>query len=96
MEMTIDLGTFTAILYALVGVMLIIVLYHILFIVVDARKIVRRFEDMTSQVETVMLKPLAIADQAFQWLMDYVEHWHKNRPAKHHHRKRDDKVVDAE
>jgi uncharacterized membrane protein YccC len=70
---TVDVGTIIAVLYGIVAVMVIVVLYHALFIMVDLRKITRRFEDMTSQVETVLLKPLSIADQAIQWLTEFID-----------------------
>jgi len=58
------------------------VLYHVLFIVVDLRKIMRRFEDTTAQVEAMILKPLAIIDEAFQWVIDHVQ-TKKSKKAKH-------------
>lgn len=80
---TIDLGMVLGILYGLVAVMLLIVLYHVLFIIVDLRKITRRFEDVTSQVETVLLKPLSIADQVLQWVVEFFE----KKTKEHHHKK---------
>ena len=61
-----------SVLYALVAVMILIVLYHVLFIVVDLRKIMRRFEDTTAQVEAMILKPLSILDEAFEWMIDHM------------------------
>lgn len=89
--MTIDLGLLTAVLYTIVAIMLIVVLYHVLFIVVDLRKIVRRLEDMTSQVESVLLKPLSMADQGIQWLIEFFQakaHEHKRK--QHHLKDKDD------
>ncbi len=84
---TIDLGVIIGVLYAIVAVMVMIVLYHVLFIMVDLRKIVRRFEDMTSQVETVLMKPLSIADQGIQWVVEFFEHKRREHQRKknHHH-----------
>ena len=48
-------------------IMLIIVLYHLLFIVVDLGKVLRRVEDITAQVEAVITKPIAMADQIMEW-----------------------------
>ena len=62
-----------SVLYALVAVMILVVLYHMLFIVVDLRKITRRFEDVTAQVEAMILKPLSIIDEAFQWVIDHMQ-----------------------
>ena len=61
-----------SVLYALVAVMIIVVLYHLLFIVVDLRKITRRFEDVTQQVELMILKPLSIIDEAFEWAINHM------------------------
>jgi hypothetical protein len=80
------------VLYALVAVMLIVVLYHILFIVVDLRKIARRFEDTTAQVEAMILKPLAIIDEAFQWVIDHVHTQEK----KHHKKGKHEHEIDVE
>lgn len=60
-------------LYIAVAVMLIVVLYHVIFIVVDARKIARRISDLTEEVEAVIMKPLSMADQLLQWLVEFVQ-----------------------
>lgn len=60
-------------LYIAVAVMLIVVLYHIIFIVVDARKIARRIENLTQEVETVVMKPLSMADQLLQWMVEFIQ-----------------------
>lgn len=60
-------------LYIAVAVMLLIVLYHILFIVVDARKIARRIENLTQEVEAVIMKPLSMADQLLQWMVEFMQ-----------------------
>ena len=81
-----------SVLYILVAVMLIIVLYHILFIVVDLRKAMRRVDNVSEAVETMIVKPLAIADKTIDWLMQSVaEHGHKPKHhAEHpHHHKKD-------
>lgn len=58
-------------LYIAVAVMLIVVLYHVIFIVVDLRKIIRRVDNVTDEVETVVMKPLSMADQAIEWLVAF-------------------------
>ena len=73
-EIAVTMEGLLAVLYAVVAVMIIIVLYHLLFIVVDLRKIMRRMEDTTAQVEAMILKPLAIIDEGFQWAMDHLSH----------------------
>ena len=69
-------------LYVAVAVMLIVVLYHVLFIVVDLRKIVRRIEMITDELELVLLKPLSMTDKALEWVMHKLEDGKK-----HHHEK---------
>lgn len=56
-----------------IAVVAIIVLYHVLFIVVDVRKITRRIEDITSQVEDVIMKPLSMADQILEVIVQFIE-----------------------
>ncbi|MFA6522789.1 MAG: hypothetical protein WCS85_00230 [Candidatus Peribacteraceae bacterium] len=50
-------------LYILVGIMLLIALYHLLFILVDLRRVLKRVDELTKQVETFILKPIAIMDE---------------------------------
>lgn len=64
----------------LIAVMVVVVLYHTLFIVVDLRKIVRRLNLITEEVEAVIMKPLAMADKILQWVMHRIE-----RKGKKHH-----------
>lgn len=65
----------------LISMMLVVVLYHVLFIVVDLRKIVRRLNDVSTEVETMILKPISVADQLLQWGIEYMN------SKKGHHKK---------
>jgi cell shape-determining protein MreC len=69
-------------LYIAVAVMLIVVLYHVIFIVVDARKIARRIESLTEEVEAVVMKPLSMADQLLQWMVEFIQEKTENRDKK--------------
>lgn len=60
-------------LYAGVAVLLLIVLYHVLFIVVDVRKITRRVERITRELQAVILKPLAVTDEILAWVLQFVQ-----------------------
>jgi len=75
-------------LYIVVAVMLIIVLYHALFVMVDMRKILRRVEDITAQVEAVILKPISMADQIMEWVIANIDALAKKKEKKHqeHHK----------
>jgi len=63
-----------------VAIMIIIVLYHALFVVVDLRKIVRRVEDLTNQLEDVFMKPISIAEHLMEYAVGLFEE--KNKEAK--------------
>ncbi|MDD5751061.1 MAG: hypothetical protein PHS73_00900 [Candidatus Peribacteraceae bacterium] len=62
-----------------VAVMILLVLYHVIFIVVDLRKILRRVEGMTQELEDVLMKPLSMIDKILQWIIDMVESAQKKK-----------------
>jgi len=82
--MPLTAGDVLSYLSIVVAVMIIIVLYHVLFIVVDIRKILRRADDLTEQVEEMLLKPISMADHAMQWVMDLLDK-KKEKKDSHHH-----------
>ena len=84
--MEISSGDILAFLYILIGVMLVVVLYHVLFIVVDMRKIMRRVEGITQQVEEVILKPISIADQIFVWIKEQLDKRSQHKDSHPHHK----------
>lgn len=75
----------------LVAVMLVIVLYHVLFIVVDLRKVMRRVEDVSHQVEEIIMKPLTMTDKILEWVLEYIEGL--DHSGKHKHEK---KTIDVD
>lgn len=94
-DVTVTMNGVLSVLFAVVAVMILIVLYHLLFIVSDLRKIMRRFEETTAQVEAVILKPLAVIDEAFSWVVEYIQKPKKEK--KHRHAKeKSDKPFDVE
>lgn len=56
-----------------VGVLLVIVLYHVLFIAVDLRKVLRRIESITNEVENIIMKPINAADYILEGIVKYLE-----------------------
>ncbi|UPA22254.1 hypothetical protein K8942_04350 [Candidatus Peribacteria bacterium] len=60
-------------LYIVIGVMLVVVLYHVIFIVVDLRKVMKRTQIVTEELQTVILKPLSMADQAMAWVSGFLD-----------------------
>ncbi len=73
-------------LYIAIAVMLIVVLYHVLFIVVDVRKIVRRASKVTEELQEVILKPVGIADKAMDWVMGFIEAQAQGKHKDKHHK----------
>jgi hypothetical protein len=57
----------------LIGIMVVVVLYHMLFIVVDLRRILKKVDRVTTQVEEFILKPIAIMDQVVTALLDLFD-----------------------
>lgn len=60
-------------LHVTVGVLLIVVLYHILFVVVDLRKIMRRVQLITKEIEGLVMKPITVADQILEGVLSLLE-----------------------
>ena len=60
-------------LWIAVAVLVMIILYHLLFIVVDLRKVMKRVENVTKEVETVILKPLSMTDKLLEWVIAFIE-----------------------
>ena len=57
----------------------VIVLYHLVFVVVNVRKIVRRVDHVTKQAEDIILKPINMADVLVEWLVDLMEEQQKKK-----------------
>ena len=51
----------------------IIVLYHLVFVAVNLRKILGRIDAVTKQVEEVVLKPISMADAVVDHISHFVE-----------------------
>lgn len=60
-------------LYIAVAVLLLIVLYHLIFIVVSLRKVMKRVDTVSLELETVILKPLSMTDKALEWVTGFLE-----------------------
>ena len=56
-----------------VAVLLIVVLYHILFITVGVRKILRRIETITNEIQEVIMKPMNVADHILEGIVKYMD-----------------------
>ncbi|OGJ65228.1 hypothetical protein A3F36_04170 [Candidatus Peribacteria bacterium RIFCSPHIGHO2_12_FULL_55_11] len=79
----------------LISLIVVVVLYHILFIVVDLRKVLRRIDDITEQVEAIILKPISLADQILGKVMEMIESGSGSVVKKVKKHKRGKNTVDA-
>jgi cell shape-determining protein MreC len=64
-------------------VLLLVLLYHLIFAAVSLRKVLKRVDTVTDQVEQVLLKPISMADATVDWISGMLEGAHK----KHTHKK---------
>ena len=65
-----------------IAILVLIVLYHVIFIVVDLRKVMRRVEGLTQELEDVLMKPLSMIDAILQWVLDTIEKTAKKKDDK--------------
>lgn len=65
-----------------IAILVLIVLYHVIFIVVDLRKVMRRVEGLTQELEDVLMKPLSMIDSILQWILDTIESGKKKHDKK--------------
>lgn len=69
-------------LWIAVAVFLLVILYQVLFIVVDLRKIMRRVEDISAEVEQIIMKPISMADHILKWVTEMIEEKQKKSKSK--------------
>lgn len=56
-----------------IAVLIVVILYNFLFVVVDVRRIMSRMNDVTQEVENVILKPIGMVDQVMEGILSYLE-----------------------
>jgi hypothetical protein len=55
-----------------VSFLLAILLYHLIFVVMDIRKIMHRVSDFSQHVEGMLTAPVALLSEVFEWLQERV------------------------
>lgn len=63
-------------------VMLIVVLYQVIFIVVDLRKVMHRIQEITKEVEGMIMKPIHVADKVLEGIVAFLEEQQKPKKKK--------------
>jgi sensor histidine kinase YesM len=53
-------------------IMLIVVLYHLMFIAVNVRRISERVNDVSKELEEIIMTPLALIENSMTWITEMV------------------------
>ena len=56
----------------LVSFLLAIFLYHLIFVVMDLRQVMRRLNDLTSEVEEMLVRPVELVAGIVEWVQKWV------------------------
>ncbi len=67
--------------------MLVILLYHLIFVSVALRRISERMESLSQDVESVILKPIGAVEYLVDWFISAIEgmqHGKKKKEEGHH------------
>jgi hypothetical protein len=71
-----------AFLYILVGIMLVVALYHLLFVLVDLRRALRKVNMIATQIEDFIIKPISIMDEVLSALLALFDGGKKKKEGK--------------
>lgn len=82
MELPLTTGDVLLYLEITVAVLLVVVLYHVLFIAVDLRKVLRKISRITEEVENFIMKPINAADQILEGVIQIIEEQTSKPPKK--------------
>ncbi len=69
--------------YSLVGLLLVAILYNLLFVAVDLRKVTRKMSELSDRFEAMVAAPLSVAEQGVEWVMEYLQQSGKKHNAVH-------------
>lgn len=67
--------------------MLIILLYHLIFASVSLKRMARRMDDLSKDVEAIILKPIGAIDYLLEWFLAVVESMRDDSGKKKEHKK---------
>ncbi len=76
--------------------MAIILLYHMVFVAVNLRRLSGRIEEITAQLEKVIIKPLQALESGIDWLSSAMAGMAHRRSAKKGGKKKSTGFVDTE
>lgn len=65
--------------------MLIVLLYHLIFASVNLRRTLKRMDDLSKDVESLILKPIGVIDYVIDWILAIIEGTRdSDKKGKHH------------
>ena len=69
--------------------MTIVLLYHLIFVSVSLRRISERWDDLSKEVEGLIIKPIGAIEFVIDWFSSFVEGMRIEKEEKkaHHHKK---------
>lgn len=77
----------------------IVLLYHLIAISLGLRRIVKRADAVTDEMESIIMKPLVAADTAMEWLIRFLEGLNDQQESKRHGKAKrksdDDGIIEA-
>jgi hypothetical protein len=67
--------------------MLIVLLYHLIFVSVSIRRMTERWDEISKEVEGLILKPIGAIDYMLEWFSSMVEGMQEEKHKKVHHKR---------
>ena len=75
-----DVMAFLSILALVMGVVL---LYHLIIIAFNMRRITKRADKVSEELESIVMKPLTAIDKAMDWMVGFLEGVHEAQAEQH-------------
>ncbi|OGJ60347.1 hypothetical protein A3A67_03800 [Candidatus Peribacteria bacterium RIFCSPLOWO2_01_FULL_51_18] len=69
-------------------IMVIILLYHLIFVSVSLKRIASRWDDLSKEVESLILRPIGAIEYVLDWFASAVEAVMEQKEKKKEHRKK--------
>jgi hypothetical protein len=86
--MQLNLSDILTVLSVIAVGMVIILLYHLIFVSVSLRRIADRMDDLTKEVEAIILKPIGAIEYLIDWFASAVEGMREKQERKKGHHKK--------
>ncbi|HLC75883.1 MAG TPA: hypothetical protein VJB82_02065 [Candidatus Peribacterales bacterium] len=84
----------TTISVGIVAFLFAVFLYHLIFVVMDLRQVMKRLNDLSEELEELLMKPVEVVSMGFAWIQKlltdlyFADRPKKEKKAKKHKKKR--------